>query len=115
MGISGAHTILYADDAEAARAFFRDVLGFPAVDAGAGWLIFALPPAELAVHPGASGAHRLYLMCDDLAATMAELAAKGVALGPVHEERWGRVTTIAVPGAGDVGLYEPAHPQPPRG
>jgi catechol 2,3-dioxygenase-like lactoylglutathione lyase family enzyme len=114
MGISGAHTIIYADDAEAARAFFRDVLGFPAVDDGGGWLIFALPPGELAVHPGVSGTHSLYLMCDDLDATMAELAGKGVALGPVHEERWGRVTAIAVPGAGDVGLYQPLHPQPPR-
>ena len=112
--ITGAHTILYADDAAAARAFFRDVLGFPAADAGGGWLIFALPPAELALHPGASGTHRLYLMCDDLAATMADLGGRGVALGPVHEERWGRVTTIAVPGAGEVGLYEPAHPLAPH-
>jgi catechol 2,3-dioxygenase-like lactoylglutathione lyase family enzyme len=112
--ITGAHTILYADDAEAARAFFRDVLGFPAVDAGGGWLIFALPPGELAVHPGPSGTHRLYLMCDDLEATMAELAAKGAALGSVYRERWGRVTTIEVPGAGEVGLYEPSHPQPPQ-
>jgi catechol 2,3-dioxygenase-like lactoylglutathione lyase family enzyme len=112
--ITGAHTILYADDAEAARAFFRDVLGFPAVDAGGGWLIFALPPGELALHPGASGTHRLHLMCDDLEGTMAELAGKGVALGPVHQERWGRVTTIEVPGAGQVGLYEPSHPQPPQ-
>jgi catechol 2,3-dioxygenase-like lactoylglutathione lyase family enzyme len=111
--ITGAHTILYADDAEAARAFFRDVLGFPAVDAGGGWLIFALPPGELAVHPGASDTHRLYLMCDDLDATMAELAHRGVVLGSVDEERWGRVTTIDVPGAGEVGLYEPSHPRPP--
>jgi len=112
--ITGAHTILYADDAEAARAFFRDVLGFPAVDAGGGWLIFALPPGELALHPGASGTHRLYLMCDDLEGTMAELARKGVALGAVYQERWVRVTTIEVPGAGEVGLYEPSHPQPPQ-
>jgi catechol 2,3-dioxygenase-like lactoylglutathione lyase family enzyme len=110
--VTGAHTIIHADDPEAARAFFRDVLGFPAVDAGGGWLIFALPPAEAAVHPGAPGTHRLYLMCDDLEGTMAELAGKGVALGPVHQERWGRVTTIAVPGAGEVGLYEPSHPRP---
>jgi catechol 2,3-dioxygenase-like lactoylglutathione lyase family enzyme len=114
--ITGAHTILYAEDAEAARAFFRDVLGFPAVDAGGGWLIFALPPAELALHPGGAGEHRLYLMCDDLDATMSELAARGVELtAPVHEERWGRVTALRVPGAGEVGLYEPAHPLPPHG
>jgi catechol 2,3-dioxygenase-like lactoylglutathione lyase family enzyme len=112
--ISGAHTILYADDAEAARAFFRDVLGLPAADAGGGWLIFGLPPAELALHPGASGTHRFYLMCDDLEATMADLVAKGVEVGAVHEERWGRVTSIQVPGAGEVGLYEPSHPRPPQ-
>ncbi len=112
--ITGAHTILLADDADAARAFFRDVLGFPAVDAGQGWLIFALPPGELALHPGASGTHRLYLMCDDLDATTAELGAKGVTVGPVHVESWGRVTTITVPGAGEIGLYEPSHPRPQR-
>jgi catechol 2,3-dioxygenase-like lactoylglutathione lyase family enzyme len=110
--ITGAHTILYAEDAGAARAFFRDVLGFPAVDAGRGWLIFGLPPGELAVHPGRPGAHRLYLMCDDLAATIADLEGKGVEVGAVHEERWGRVTAIAVPGAGEIGLYEPSHPRP---
>ena len=113
--ITGAHTIIYADDAEAARAFLRDVLGFPAVDAGAGWLIFALPPAELALHPGGVG-HAPALpdvrrpRCDDG-------GARGQGRRPrirYYEERWGRVTTIDVPGAGEVGLYESLHPQPPR-
>ncbi len=110
--IVGAHTIVFAEDAEATRAFFADVLDLRAVDAGGGWLIFALPPAELACHPATddSGRHELYLMCDDLEATMAELRAKGVELGPVAEERWGRVTTITLPDGGELGLYEPRHP-----
>jgi catechol 2,3-dioxygenase-like lactoylglutathione lyase family enzyme len=111
--IVGAHTIVFAEDADAARAFFADVLGLRAVDAGGGWLIFALPPAELACHPAAgdSGRHELYLMCDDLEATMAELQAKGAELvGPISDEAWGRVTRIRVPGGGDLGLYEPRHP-----
>jgi catechol 2,3-dioxygenase-like lactoylglutathione lyase family enzyme len=113
--ITGAHTILFADDADAARAFFRDVLELPAVDAGDGWPIFALPPAELALHPGASGEQRLSLMCDDLEATMRDLAGRGAEFtGPVSEERWGRLTTLRVPGAGEVVLYQPTHPAPPR-
>jgi hypothetical protein len=110
--ITGVHAILFAEQAEAARAFLRDTLGLDSVDAGGGWLIFALPPAELAVHPASeSGRHRLYLMCDDLEATVAELTAKGVELvGPVSDESWGRVTALKVPGAGELGLYEPHHP-----
>ena len=110
--IDGAHLILYSRDAEADRAFFRDVLGFDAVDAGHGWLIFALPPSEAAFHPAENdGRTELYLMCDDLTATMAELKAKGVRCGAVHEERWGVVTTIALPGGGAVGLYQAKHPR----
>jgi catechol 2,3-dioxygenase-like lactoylglutathione lyase family enzyme len=109
--ITGAHTVLYSRDADALRAFFRDVLGFPSVDAGGGWLIFGLPPAELAAHPGETGTE-LYLMCDDLEATMAELRSKGVELGPVADQGWGRVTTIALPDGGELGLYEPRHPRP---
>jgi len=113
--IRGAHTILFADDAVAARAFFRDVLEFPAVDAGGGWLIFALPPSEVAVHPGSAGESGLYLMCDDILATTAELEARGVEFtAPVSKERWGLVTTLRVPGAGEIGLYEPTHPSPLR-
>ena len=109
--ISGAHVIVYSKDAEADRAFFRDVLKFPWVDAGHGWLIFALPPAEVAFHPGESnGAHELYLMCDDLAAEMAALGAKGVECSKVHQERWGSITRITLPGGGAIGLYQPKHP-----
>ncbi len=109
--IIGAHIIIYSTDAEADRAFFRDVLGYPSVDAGHGWLIFALPPAEIAVHPAEKNdTHEFYLMCDDLAAEMSALAVKGVACSEVQEERWGRVTRITLPGGGKVGLYQPKHP-----
>ncbi|MCK9684486.1 VOC family protein [Scleromatobacter humisilvae] len=109
--IFGAHVIVYSQDAEADRAFLRDVLGFQGVDAGHGWLIFALPPAELAVHPAdANDRHELYLMCDDLAREMQSLAAKGVACSPVQEARWGSITTLRLPGGGEVGLYQPRHP-----
>lgn len=111
--ISGAHVVVYSADAAADRDFLRDVLGFPFVDAGHDWLIFALPPAEVAVHPAdENGAHELYLMCDDLAGEMASLAAKGVACSGVEEARWGSVTKIRLPGGGDVGLYQPKHPSP---
>jgi catechol 2,3-dioxygenase-like lactoylglutathione lyase family enzyme len=112
--ITGAHAIIYSQDAEATRAFLRDKLGFSrSVDVGGGWLIFALPPAELAVHPDASGGrHELYLMCDDLDATMVELRARGVEFtSAVTDERWGRVTSLKVPGGGELGLYEPRHPK----
>jgi catechol 2,3-dioxygenase-like lactoylglutathione lyase family enzyme len=113
--LTGAHTVLFADDAEAARAFFRDVLELPAVDAGGGWLIFALPPGEAAVHPGPRCETRLYLMCDDIAETMAALEARGAEFtAPVSEERWGLVTSMRVPGAGEVGLYQPKHRSPLR-
>jgi catechol 2,3-dioxygenase-like lactoylglutathione lyase family enzyme len=110
--IDGAHAILFSPDADRARAFLSDVLGLRSVDAGGGWLIFALPPAEVAVHPG-EPRHELYLMCDDLDATLAELTEKGAdTTGEVHEERWGRVTAIRIPGGGELGLYEPRHPRP---
>lgn len=109
--IHGAHVIVYTRDEEADRAFFRDVLGFPSVDAGHGWLIFALPPAEVAFHPAdENGRHELYLMCDDLQATIASLKAKGVACTPVHKERWGAITHLTLPGGGAIGLYQPRHP-----
>lgn len=108
----GAHVVLYSKDAEADRAFFRDVLGFKSVDAGHGWLIFALPPAEAAFHPvdEDGGVHELYFMCADLRAEMASLAKKHVACSEVHEARWGSITKIRLPGGGKVGLYQPKHP-----
>ena len=110
--IDGVHAVLFSRDADALRAFFRDVLELPSVDAGGGWLIFGLPPAEVAAHPADAPGAELYLLCDDLEATMTELEAKGVELGPVTDERWGRVTAIALPGGGELGLYEPRHPRP---
>jgi catechol 2,3-dioxygenase-like lactoylglutathione lyase family enzyme len=110
--ITGAHVIVYSSDADADRAFFRDVLEYPHVDAGGGWLIFKLPPAEVAVHPvEGAGSHELYLMCDDVNATVEQLAAKGVVCGPVTDQGWGLLTSIRLPGGGDVGLYEPRHPK----
>jgi predicted enzyme related to lactoylglutathione lyase len=112
MAITGLHAILYASHDEATRAFFRDVLGWPSVDAGRGWLIFKTPPAEIAVHPAEeNGRHELYLMCDNLDATIADLAAKGVATKEISEQRWGRLTHIVLPGGGELGLYEPRHPK----
>jgi catechol 2,3-dioxygenase-like lactoylglutathione lyase family enzyme len=114
--VNGAHVIIESEDPEADRALFRDVLGFDFVDAGGGWLIFALPAAEVAVHPGSSAHHQLYLMCDDLDATLRELGAKGVRIKPdIHGERWGRLATIVLPGGGEVGVYQPSHPRPGRG
>ena len=114
--ITGAHSIIYTTDPDGVRAFFRDVLELPSVDAGHGWLIFALPPAEVEAHP-TEGAPRceLYLMCDDIRSTVAELEAKGVEfVRPIAEERWGLVTAIKLPGGGELGLYEPRHPTPPH-
>ena len=109
--IFGAHVIVYSKDATADRAFLRDVLGFSNVDAGQGWLIFALPPAEVAVHPAeGSERHELYLMCDDLKAVMSALREKGVRCTEVAEARWGSITSIRLPGGGELGLYQPKHP-----
>ena len=110
--ITGAHTILYARDADAARAFFRDVLGWAGVDSGGGWLIFAAPPSELAVHPAAQGGTaELYLMTDDVEAERARLEALGVTFSTsISDEGWGLLTLLDVPGSGPVGLYEPRHP-----
>jgi len=112
--ITGAHTVLYSRDADALRAFFRDVLGFPSVDAGGGWLIFALPSAELAAHPAQEGgAHELYLMCDDVGATVAQLRGRGVDFTrDVSDEGFGLMTAFRLPGGGELHLYEPRHPVP---
>jgi catechol 2,3-dioxygenase-like lactoylglutathione lyase family enzyme len=109
--ITGAHVIVYTKDAEADRGFFRDVLGFSSVDAGHGWLIFALPPSEAAFHPAdESGAQELFLMCDDLEREMKSLQARGVTCSAVANERWGSITRITLPGGGKLGLYQPRHP-----
>ena len=113
--ITGAHVIGFAPDPDAARAFFRDTLGLDSVDAGGGWLIFALPRAELAVHPTDDAPrHELYLMCDDIEATLDDLRGKGVEVTrPVSDEGWGLLARIAAPGLGELALYEPRHPRPP--
>ncbi|HEY2169484.1 MAG TPA: VOC family protein [Candidatus Angelobacter sp.] len=111
--ITGLHAIIYSPDADKVRAFLRDVLGLKSVDAGHGWLIFAAPPAEIAAHPVEEDEklhHELYLMCDDLKATMAELSTKGVKCGEITEARWGSITSIHLPGGGELGLYQPKHP-----
>lgn len=109
--IFGAHVVIFSRDAEADRAFLRDVIGFSSVDAGHGWLVFALPPAEVAVHLAEEGGrHELYLMCDDLKAEISALAKKGVRCAAVQQERWGSVTRFRLPGGSEMGLYEPKHP-----
>jgi len=113
--VSGAHVILYSSDASADRAFLRDVLGFRSVDAGHGWLIFALPPAEVAVQPaektsGEEKRHELYFMCDDLESELRTLYQKGIQCSRVQEERWGSLSRIPLPGGGEIGLYQPKHP-----
>jgi len=112
--ITGAHAIIFSHDAEAVRAFFRDKLGFGSVDAGGGWLIFALPPAELGVHPiepAETGHHELYLMCDDIERTVNDLMAKGVEFPkPIQDTRFGRLTAFKIPGGTEIALYQPSHP-----
>lgn len=111
--IIGAHVIVYSQDAEADRAFLRDVLELDSVDAGHGWLIFAGPPSELAVHPtDGPPSHELYLMCDDVSAEVPKLSARGAQCSEVQEQGWGSVTSISLPGGGQLGLYQPHHPSP---
>ena len=111
--IHGAHVIVYSKDAEADRAFFRDVLKYPHVDAGHGWLIFALPPAELAVHPSdENDVHEFYLMCDDVQSLIAEMKSKNVECSAIDEQRWGSITRVTLPGGGKIGIYQPKHASP---
>jgi uncharacterized protein (TIGR02246 family) len=111
--IDGVHAILYSTNPDADRAFLRDIVGLAHVDAGHGWLIFALPPAELAVHPTDQGDRQeLYFMCPDIATFVEAMAARGVACGPVQDQRWGLLTTLTLPGGGAVGVYQPRHPRP---
>src|ERR1700730_10180414 len=109
--ISGAHVILYSSDAAADRAFLRDILGFASVDAGHGWLIFALPPAGVAGRAAEeNGRHERYFMCSELRAESSALAEKGVSCSEMQEARWGSIVKIQLPGGGEVGLYQPKHP-----
>ncbi len=112
--LSGAHVIVYSRDAEADRAFFRDVLGLPWVDAGDGWLVFALPDAEVAVHPADENAgHELYLMCDDVGAFRSAMKRRGISCTAVADRGWGLLTEVILPGGGELGVYEPRHARPP--
>ena len=111
--IIGAHSIIYSTKAEADRAFFRDVLKLSHIDVGEGWLIFGLPPAEVAVHPAeVDGRHELFLMCDDLDELVAKLKGHNISCGPVQERSYGLVTEFTLPGGGKLGVYEPRHPRP---
>ncbi len=110
---NGAHMVIYSTDAEADRAVFRDVLKLDNVDAGGGWLIFRLPPAEIAVHPhDRSGAHEVYLMCDDIAAAQAALAKAGFDCADVHDQGWGLLSSFTLPGGSRIGFYQPRHASP---
>jgi len=111
--ISGAHIVIHSKNAEADRAFFRDVFKYPSVDVGHGWLIFAMPPLEAAFHDSEENdQHELFLMCDDLAATLREFKSKNVEVSDVREERWGKLAKFSLPGGGKVGIYQPKHPSP---
>ena len=111
--ITGAHAIIYSANPEADRAFLRDVLAFRSVDVGHGWLIFALPPAEVAVHPGSKNdLHELYLMCDDIEAFMARMAEHQVTCSAVQTLGWGLLTKLELPGGGKLGVYQPRHARP---
>ena len=112
--ITGAHSIIYSTDAEADRAFLKDVIGLPHVDVGQGWLIFGLPPAEVAVHPGEENdVHELYFMCDDVQQFIAEVANHGIECTEVRDQGWGLVTQLKLPGGGKLGVYQPRHGRPP--
>jgi hypothetical protein len=111
--ITGAHSVIYSSNPEADRAFLRDVLKLPNVDAGGGWLIFGLPPAEVAVHPAdRNDRHELYLMCDDIEALVASMKQKKIACAPVADRGWGLLTQLTLPGGGKLGVYQPRHARP---
>jgi len=111
--IDGAHVVIYSKDPEADRRFLRDVLKLPHVDVGDGWLIFGLPPAEVAVHPAdENDVHQLYLMCDDVGAFVAEMEEQGIECGPVEDAGWGLLTHLSLPGGGSLGVYQPRHARP---
>jgi hypothetical protein len=112
--IIGAHSIIYSKNAEADRRFIRDVMGFPSVDAGHGWLIFALPPSEVAIHPSdENNRHEFYLMCDNIQDLVRSLREKKIECSPIHEEQWGSLVQVSLPGGGKFGIYQPKHARPP--
>lgn len=111
--ITGAHSIIYSKNPEADRAFLRDVLCLPSVDVGQGWLIFGLPPAEVAVHPAdENNVHEFYLICDDIEAFVAQMKKNGLACGPVDDQGWGLLSQLTLPGGGELGVYQPRHARP---
>ena len=113
--LTGAHSIIYSTNPEADRAFLRNVLGLPNVDVGGGWLIFGLPPAEVAVHPSdKNDLHEFYLMCDDVEAFVAEMKRHRIVCGPVQDQGWGLLTLLQLPGGGKLGVYQPRHARPPQ-
>ena len=112
--ITGAHAILYSADPDADRAFLKDVLKLPNVDTGGGWLIFGLPPSEIAIHPAEkSGVQELYFLVDDVKAFIAEMGKRKLKTSGIHEERWGSITELTLPGGGKIGVYQPKHQRPP--
>jgi len=111
--ITGAHSIVYSTNSDADRAFFQNVLKLPSVDVGGGWLIFGLPPTEIAVHPSdKNGVHELYLICNDVEVFMAEMERRGITCDPVVEQDWGLLTQVTLPGGSKLGVYEPRHARP---
>ena len=111
--IIGAHSVIFSTNPDADRAFLRDVLKLTHVDVGGGWLIFGLPPAEVAVHPSeGNDVHELYLMCDDVGAFIAEMKAHGIVSSPVQDQGWGLITRLTLPGGGKLGIYQPRHARP---
>jgi len=114
--ITGSHTIIYSKDAGADRRFLKDVLKLPSVDVGGGWLIFGLPPSEVAFHPSdKNNEHEFYLICEDVEGLIKTLKQRGVRCGPVQNESWGRLTEVSLPGGGTIGIYEPRHARPASG
>jgi len=110
--ITGTHGMIFSADPDADRAFLKDVVEIPCIDSGGGWLIFKLPPAELGVHGGDNGFHQLYFICDDVDAFMSAMEAKGVACDAIEDAPWGRITYVALPGGGKLGVYEATHARP---
>jgi catechol 2,3-dioxygenase-like lactoylglutathione lyase family enzyme len=112
--INGAHCIIYSSNPDADRTFFRDVLALPSVDVGGGWLIFGLPPAEVAFHPAeSSGKHELNFMVRDIENFVGQMQALSVPCSPIHDQRWGRLINITLPSGGSLGVYQPRHERPP--